>query len=175
MSLNIIPLIQRLQHDGSEAAKQQREAILRILIGDDIILRLLNEGGYETFPQEINTENFPTPSEPKLDGAQLERYKTTMSSDDICSELDNRFRRPATVAETLLYSIHNPMDQRKNRIASLGQTWWQRQGESGRPLVVVLDRYESGGFLGHSILNVVKLEPYRTPWGTNYRFLSFPL
>ncbi|MFH1089262.1 MAG: hypothetical protein V1716_02455 [Candidatus Uhrbacteria bacterium] len=172
----MVPLIEQLERDGSNVARRKCKAIRRILIGNDIILRLLNEGGYRKFPEEINAKNFPTVGEPKLDGAQLDRYDRNMLSDDICCELDNRFRRSATLAETLLYGIRNPGDQCENRIVSL-QSWWKNPKKGDGYLVVaVLGCYESvGGFLSGSCQqNTVELEPYNTRWGANCRFLSLP-
>lgn len=120
------------------------------------------DGGY------LNDQDLPTTDFPMVDNAQLEHYGKHMKSDEVLADLKKRKRRGATAAETLLYGVKDPEEQRKYWIAGLGQS---RSG--GGPLggwrsyYVVLF-----GDTWHRSVSMVNDE---NGWPEDCRFLSFPL
>ncbi len=163
----VLSLVSALLADTSifGAAKRAKlEALLaeKPPIGGMIVQLLALTPKFDWVNPEITDEHFPT-VEPNLDGAQLEHYGKSMSSTAVLADFKSRGRRAATAAETLLYGIMNPEEQRKYWIVGLGQVWlYPGIGD----YVVVLDEHDRERY--------ASLYAFARDWYASYRFLSFP-
>lgn len=119
------------------------------------------DGGYGWVTHCISDANFPTSTEPSLEGVSLE--EVTGPYREVLGELRRRGRRNGGVAETLLYGIKNPEVQRRFWVWGLGQLC----KDGGHASAVVL--HQHGGERDASI------GPVDRDFDGDDRLVTFPM
>lgn len=166
-------LLASLYADQTDFARAKRARLEALLLEEPqaigIIARLLVKrssdplNGFDYINPNITDANFPTSSEPSIEGAELENYGKWVSSKFVSDDLAMRKRCAATPAESLAYVRAHP-ELRNYWIVALGQVW---VGPSGLEYVVVLDEYVGK--------RNARLEYVAVGWLAYCSFLSLPL
>ena len=170
--MSLIPALSALESDPNPLAQDQLRRIQAILaekpvipgIIERLVATMNTDGGYDWVNPNVTDANFPTVTEPSLEGARLD--KIVGSRQYVLAELKRLGRRAANAAELLLYGVKNPEEQRKYWIWALAQVWVDP--DSRYEYAVVLDVGDDGkrnaDLLGVAVdVNAVE------------RVLSFPL
>lgn len=93
--------------------------LARMPVIPGVIRSLTN--GYNVVNPRVTDIRFPTITQPSLQGAQLEDYGAELCSEVALLDLRSRGRRGGRAAETVLYGVMNPEQQRRYWLIGIGQ------------------------------------------------------
>lgn len=85
-----------------------------------IFERLMEEAKFDWVKGDITEARFPINEEPVLEGLEVLHLDECFEAEEILRRIDQAGYRPATFAELILYSIHNPDEQRQYPIVGFG-------------------------------------------------------